>query len=347
MLEFLGSIFNTFVGRPVFNLLIIIIALVPGHNLGISIIIFTVIIRLLLYPLLKKQLHHAIAMRKLQPDIKKIKKQTKGDKQKEYAMMQELYKEREIKPMASIGILMAQLPILLALFFAIRKIVENPETVVSNAYSWVQSLPFIKELANSDATLDTVFLGFIDLTQSVMGSGNFWSASTIGAFVIVVGSVIVQYFQSKQLMMTDKNSRSLKQILKDSGKGKEVDQTEVQAATSKMTLYIIPFFLFFVAISLPAALSLYWLVGGIVALIQQTRILKQDVTEMEASVDGQKVEASIVASADKDAKKTDKKTGAKTYVKTEEAEIVSAKKSPKKNKKKKQGKKKSKSKKRR
>jgi YidC/Oxa1 family membrane protein insertase len=114
MFELIGNIFNALVARPVLNLLIIIIALLPGHNLGVAIIIFTVIVRLSLYPLLKKQLHHAIAMRKLQPEIKKLKKVAGGDKQKEMQLLTELYKEREIKPFASIGILLVQLPILLA-----------------------------------------------------------------------------------------------------------------------------------------------------------------------------------------------------------------------------------------
>ncbi|MBP9820789.1 membrane protein insertase YidC, partial [Candidatus Saccharibacteria bacterium] len=139
MFQLIGSIFNALIGKPIFNLLIIIIAFLPGHNLGMAIIVFTVLVRLALYPLLKKQLHHAMAMRKLQPDIKRIKKQAAGDKQKEYALMQELYKEREIKPLASIGILLAQLPILLALFYAINKIINDPQMLVTNAYGWVQN----------------------------------------------------------------------------------------------------------------------------------------------------------------------------------------------------------------
>jgi YidC/Oxa1 family membrane protein insertase len=263
-----------------------------------------------------------MAMRKLQPEIKRIKKEAKGDRQKEYALMTELYKEREVRPFASIGILLAQLPILLALFYAINKIVQDSTTVVSNAYGWVQNLPFIEDLASGAAQLDTVFLGFVDLTQTAAGDGS------LGALVLVIGSVIVQYYQSKQLMMTDKDARGLRQILKDSSQGKEVDQTEIQAATSKFTLYIIPLFLFFVAINLAAALSLYWLVGGIIALIQQTRILKRDFAEMEAIA-----AAPSVKTKAKKAKKAEivkepvpavvakepkvhKKTGVKTYVKT-------------------------------
>lgn len=306
MFQFIGSVFNALIGRPIFNLLIIIIALLPGHNFGVAIIIFTILVRLALYPLLKKQLHHTMALKKLQPEMKRIKKEAAGDRQREYQMMMALYKEREIKPMASFGILLAQLPILLALFHTLNNIVKNPETVVTNAYYWVQNLPFIQELATDIQKLNTTLFGFVDLTRSAFEStGIYWPA-----MIIVVLSVIAQYFQSKQLMMTDKNTKSIRQILKESSSGKQVDQSEIQAATSRFTLVIIPFMLFIFASNLASALSLYWLVGSIVAIIQQSRILKKDVMEMEASVDGQPVEATVI--------KVDPKTNVKTYIKTED-----------------------------
>ncbi len=64
--------FTTLIVQPIFNLLVLVYAVLPGHNFGLSLIIFTIIIRLLLWPLVKKQLHHAKAMRTLPPDIKKV-----------------------------------------------------------------------------------------------------------------------------------------------------------------------------------------------------------------------------------------------------------------------------------
>ena len=81
--------YQTFIERPVFNLLEFIYALVPGHDLGVAIILFTVVIRLIMWPLVKKQLHHSKAMRKLQPELKKIKQAAKGDRQKEARLQME------------------------------------------------------------------------------------------------------------------------------------------------------------------------------------------------------------------------------------------------------------------
>src|SRR5580765_5618389 len=97
--------FTTLIVQPIFNLLVLIYAILPGHNFGLAIILFTILVRLLLWPLVKKQLHQAKVMRQIQPELKRIKAATKGDRQKESLMMMELYKERGINPFGSIGVL--------------------------------------------------------------------------------------------------------------------------------------------------------------------------------------------------------------------------------------------------
>src|ERR1700747_2996873 len=96
---------TTLIVKPLFNLLVLIYAILPGHNFGLSLIIFTVLIRIALWPLVKKQLHQATAMRALQPELKRIKQATKGDRQKESQLLMELYKERGINPLATFPIL--------------------------------------------------------------------------------------------------------------------------------------------------------------------------------------------------------------------------------------------------
>src|ERR1700730_4191738 len=103
--------FTTLIVRPIFNLLVFIYAILPGHNFGLAIIIFTVLTRLLMWPLVKKQLHTAKAMRVLQPELKRIKQEAKGDRQKESMMVMALYKEKGVNPFSSIGLLILQLPI--------------------------------------------------------------------------------------------------------------------------------------------------------------------------------------------------------------------------------------------
>jgi len=111
----------------------------------------------------------------------------------------------------------------------------------------------------------------------------------IPALIIALASAVVQYYQSKQLLVTDKNARSLRQILREASQGKEADQSEVSAAVGGITRYFIPFTVLLVTVRLASALGLYWLVGGIIAFIQQTIILREDVTELEALADSPSV----------------------------------------------------------
>jgi YidC/Oxa1 family membrane protein insertase len=274
-------VFTTIIIQPIFNLLVAIYALLPGHNFGVAIIIFTVVVRLALWPLLKKQLHQAKLMRGLQPEIKKIKAATKGNKQKEALMMQELYKERGINPFGSIGIMLLQLPILLGLYSGLRRVVDDPHQLVTFSYPFLQHLSWMKELAGNIHQFDSTLFGVVDLTRSALGpKGIYWPA-----MLIVVASAVVQYYTSKQLMPADKDSKGLREIMRDAGSGKQADQSELNAAVGRSTRFLLPFMIFLFTVNLPSALSLYWLVGGLVAFIQQGIVLREDTTEMETIAD--------------------------------------------------------------
>ncbi len=273
--------FTTIIVRPIFNLLVAIYALLPGHNFGLAIIIFTIVVRLILWPLLNKQMHQAKLMRALQPEIKKIKAATKGNRQKEALMMQELYKERGINPFGSIGIILLQLPILIGLYSGLRMVVQNPYNLQTFSYPFLRHLSWMKELSTNIHLFDHSLFGVVDLTRAASGPHGIY----LPAMVIVLGSAIIQYFQSKQLLPTSKDSKGLRQIMKEAGEGKHADQTELNAAVGRSTSFLLPGMIFLFTVSLPSALSLYWLVGGLVAYGQQSLALREDTEEMEAIAD--------------------------------------------------------------
>lgn len=273
--------FTTLIVQPIFNLLVLIYAILPGHNFGVVIIIFTVLVRLAMWPLVKKQLHHAKAMRDLQPELKRIKKEAKGDRAKESTMVMALYKEKEINPFASIGLLLVQLPIFLSLYSVLHRIINDPKSLVDFTYPVIHNLGAIKDLAVDISRFDASFVGLIDLTRPAVGPQGFY----FPAFLLVAGSAITQYYQSKQLMPTDKNARKLRDILKDAGTGQQADQSEVNSAVGRSTKFLIPGMIFIFTIGLPAALSLYWFTSGLVAVFQQGRVLNKDEEELEEIAD--------------------------------------------------------------
>lgn len=273
--------FENLIVQPIFNLLVFITAIIPGHNFGIAIILFTILVRFAMWPLVKKQLHHSVAMRKMQPEIKRIKKEAAGDRQKESMMLMELYKERGISPFGSLGTIIIQFIVLLGLYFALRKMVHDPAALVNFSYTPLHDLAWVKALESGAAEFNETLLGFIDLTRAAVSSqGFYWQA-----FLLVLGSAFVQYKQSVQLMPKPKDARTLRQIFKDASAGKEADQQEVSAAVMRGTRFLIPAMILFFTIGLASALSLYWFMSGLVAIVQQGRVLKQDEEEMEAIAD--------------------------------------------------------------
>lgn len=264
--------FTTLIVQPIFNILVAIYAILPGHNFGLAIIIFTILVRLAMWPLVKKQLHHAKAMRDLQPELKRIKKEAKGDRQKESMLVMELYKERQINPFASFGLILVQLPIIIGLYSAITRIVNDPNTINTFSYEFLRQLSFMKELAADVSQFDNSLFGIIDLSKPAISNGVWY----IPALIIVALSAVAQYFQGKQLMPQSKDAKKLRDILKEASAGKQADQSEMTAATSRFTVYMIPAFVFFFTLGLPAALPLYWLTTSVVAIIQQSRVLKTE-----------------------------------------------------------------------
>ena len=97
------NIFDTLIVQPIFNLLALIYGIIPGGDFGISLILFTVIVRLAMWPLVKKQLHQTKLMRGLQPQLKQIKTKAKGNRQLESQLMMELLMISAIGLSCSIG----------------------------------------------------------------------------------------------------------------------------------------------------------------------------------------------------------------------------------------------------
>lgn len=278
--------FQKFIEQPVFNILEFIYAVIPGHDLGVAIILFTVVIRLMLWPLVRKQLHHTKAMRKLQPELKKIKKSAAGDRQKEARLQMELYKEHNVKPFSTIGTLIVQIPIFIALYQSVLKLIKDPESLMTFSYSWVGNLPWIQHLSTDISQFNHTFIGLVDLSKSGFGSAGIY----LPAIALALIAAVMQFYQSKMLLPDSKDARKLSQILKDASTGAQADQTEVSAAVSRGMLYFLPGVTFIFAASVPSALSLYFFTSAGVGYLQQRRVLTEDEEEMDKIADEPVVE---------------------------------------------------------
>ena len=110
------QLFNLILFQPLFNLLIFLYNFIPGHDLGLAIIILTVIIKLILYPLAQQSLKSQKALQELQPKLDSLKKQFGHDKEKLAKEMMVLYKQEKVNPLSSCLPLLIQLPFLIAVY---------------------------------------------------------------------------------------------------------------------------------------------------------------------------------------------------------------------------------------
>lgn len=271
------NIFELVVVQPIFNLLMGLYAVVPGRDFGIAIIIFTIIVRFVLYPLTRSMLHQTKAMRKLQPELAKIKKRSKGNKQAETMAMMELYKKHGVSPFRSIGILLIQLPIFIALYQVIQIFTSQRDRIESFTYNFLEGIDPIKDLIANPAGFNEKLLGIVDLTKSAFANNG------VDIFLVALAVIagVTQYIMSKQTMPKNQSDRRIRDIMAEAAEGKQADQSEMNAIVMQRMTKILPFFMFFIMLGFPGAIALYYAVSNIVAVGQQAYLLRQDEEELE------------------------------------------------------------------
>lgn len=298
------NIFEVLIVQPTFNLLMALYSVIG--DFGVAIIVFTIIIRFLLWPLVVKQLHQVKAMRKLQPELAKIKKATKGNKQLEGMQMLELYKKHGVKPFRSILMLLIQLPIFIALFQVIRIFTDHRDQIEAFTYNFLEGVPRIAEIIADPASFDESLFGVIDLTASAFNSTG-WTMF----FLIALAGIAAytQYVISKQTAPQTTTKR-FRDVMSEAAEGKQPDQAELNAVMMSKMIKVIPIIMLFVMLSLPGALALYYATSNIFAAVQQMFLLKRDAKEMDEL-------------ADKEIKKEGKKATAKARAKqAREAKVI-------------------------
>jgi YidC/Oxa1 family membrane protein insertase len=253
----MAFLFNEFVYRPIYNLLIFIYNFLPLHDFGVAIVLVTVIIKFLLIPLSRKQIESQKKMQELQPRIKELQDKYKNDKEKQSRALMEFYKENKANPFSGCLPMIFQLVFLIAIYRVLFNISNNGLMVNgSDLYAFIQNPGQINHL----------FLRLIDLS-SIVDFKNF-SAANIAHIILVILAAGAQYIQTKMLMAT-KEKKAASEGKKDD---KEPDFAQVM---SKQMLYLAPVMTLFIGIKFPAGLALYWLVSTLFMIAQQEYLEKK------------------------------------------------------------------------
>lgn len=216
-------------------------------------------------------------MRDLQPELKKIKQSSGGNKQKEAMLMMELYKEKGISPFGTIGLTLVQLPIFIGVFQAARYLTENLDKLDQLAYPFVKNIPHIQSVIQNHDNFNYNSLGLIDLSQKAFSNGKVY----LPVLIIGVIATILQFYQSRQLLPRPKEKKGLRDLLRSSAQGKQPDQEDMSAAMGGFMLYMMPALTLMFALYAQGAMVVYLLATSAIGWLQQTIIFRQSTEEIE------------------------------------------------------------------
>ncbi len=244
---FFTKVFRTFVMKPLFNGLLFIASYTPGHNLGIAIIILTILVKLLLLVPNQHALEGQRKLQLLQPRLDELKKKYPNDAKKVQEETMRVWKEMKINPLQSCLPTLLQFPFLIGLFYVIRNGISI-ETSQHLIYPLYANLP--------PQYLTTDFLGLNLLVPSI--------------FIFPPLLVILQFIQMKMMLKKPKAKKE-EIIVSPAGKKSWVDSIDQQTVMT----YILPFMIGFFALKFPAAVSLYWGVSTLFGIGQQYYVMKE------------------------------------------------------------------------
>jgi len=231
----LSNFFTTVFYQPLYNGLIFLISLSPWIDLGIAVVLFTCIVRLILFPLSRKAVRTQLRMKEIEPEMNEIKKKYKDNREEQARRTMALYKERGVNPFSGILLLLIQLPIIISLY-QIFYSSGLPKIASNLLYSFV----------HTPHPISTIFLGSIDITQKSM--------------VFALLAAASQYFQVKYSMPIQPKSDT------------PSFSNDLARSMSIQMKYVFPIVVFFIAYNISAAIAIYWLTSNLFTIGQEIYI---------------------------------------------------------------------------
>lgn len=248
----LAFVWNTLIFGPVVNTLLLLYSLF-GRNLGWAIIVLTVILKILLYPLTKKQMESSQKIKVIQPQLEKIQKKYKRNPKKIQEEQLKLYKKVGYNPLGCLFSVILPLPILIAIYQAIMVFSSGEITGIYQ---------FVKDIIGLDGKVDIkTYFYVMDLSKSYLPIAKeigYVALKSIPYLLLAVLTGISQYYSVKLAAVTKRDKRK-----------KKSEQEEMAESMSKSMSFTFPIMTTLIALSMPAAVSLYWVVQSWLTVVLQ------------------------------------------------------------------------------
>ena len=251
----IASFFTTFIYNPLYNGLIFFVSIVPGGDVGIAVILLTIFVKFILFPLSIKAVKTQVIMREIEGPLKELQEKYKEDKQKQAQEIMALYREKGINPFSSILLLFIQIPIIFGLYWVFFK-GGLPEVDTSLLYSFI----------SAPTVIDMNFVGLVDMAGK----------SVILAFL----AGVTQYIQAKLSLPPLKPRDEKEASFKD----------DLARSFHLQMRYVLPVIVFFISWSISAAIALYWTTSNIFSILQEWYV-RSHIRPKEAKQTEPKVES--------------------------------------------------------
>ena len=260
MIDFIAGILGALI-RLIYNIV--------GQNYGLSIIIFTILTKVLLFPMTYKQSKAMDEMSKLAPLEKEIREKYKGNKEKMSEELMKVYEKHKINPMGGCLPLLIQIPIIFAMFYIVRQpltyIMQIPDVELQQYTQEYLGKEEVSEneiksneiqIANKYELIDMKFLGinFGDVPSKAFSKDSSEKASYF-TLIVPILSLVFSIIQTKQ---SQKNSQL----------------TEEQLEQQKTMNLMMPILSAYIAYIMPLALGVYWLIGNVLQMLTQWLVNK-------------------------------------------------------------------------
>ncbi len=254
----MSSLFNTIFLQPILNLLVFLYNVIPGHDIGIAIILLTLIVKVILYPFTVKQIKQQRAMQELQPKIAELQEKYKDRKEEQARELMALYSREKVNPVASCLPLLIQLPIFIALYRALTIALDS------------KTLNLLYSFVPNPQVIDTHFLGLLDLSRP--------------NYVLALLAALVQFWQARQIMKPP--AATIASPPPEVAKSPGAKDETMAAMMNKQMLYLMPIMTAAIGFTLPGGLTLYWLVMSLLTVLQQWWLLKNTPPRMTPQLSG-------------------------------------------------------------
>jgi len=235
----IGTAFNAVIYNPLYNGLIFLIGIVPYADVGIAVIILTILVKIALFPLAHKVAHMQVKMREIAPKMDELKEKYKDDKQEQTIKMMALYKEHKVRPFLSILVVFIQLPIILGLYWVFAK-GGLPEIKLDLLYSFIHA----PQIVNMQ------FFGIGDIAGK--------------SIILAILAGITQFIHTLYTLPKPK-PRSDNPTMKE----------DLAHSFHIQMKYIMPIIVIVISYTISAAIALYWVTSNIFAILQELIVRRE------------------------------------------------------------------------